>query len=173
MICTRFKGVRNTTPEKIQDLFTVLEEIKSEKYRIPVEEIRKQENPSKTPLKEKLPCFTPTGNFSYRSIAGLVQYNGLICLDIDNVESPENLKEQCKKLDWVYSAFITPSGKGLKVLVKTSSDVENYKSTELKVSEKFKEETGFSRDNHCKDIARIQFVSYDPEIYINEESKIF
>jgi hypothetical protein len=173
LYCTRFKSLRNTSPEKQVPLFEVLNEIATDRYRNQIEEIRKQENPSKTPLKDRLPVFTPTGKFSYRSMAGLEEYNGLICLDIDGVSNPEDLKERCKNLGWVLSAFITPSGKGLKVMVKTHATKETYKQTELQVAEAFNEATGCSRDNHCKDIARIQFVSYDPNIYINENSITF
>lgn len=171
--CTRFKSVKNTKPETTQSLLSVLEEIRSDKYKSQIEEIRKQENPSKTPLKDKLPVFTPTGIFNYRSMAGLEEYNGLICLDIDGVSNPEDLKERCKNLGWVYAAFVTPSGQGLKVMVKTNATKETYKMTELLVADAFNEATGCSRDNHCKDIARIQFVSYDPNIYINENSITF
>jgi hypothetical protein len=170
MICTRFKSLRNTKPEQVVSLTEVLSEIASDKYKSQIEEIRSSENPSKNPLKDKLPVFTPTGKFNYRSLAGLEEYNGLICLDIDNIENPEDLKSQCKNLNYVYSAFVTPSGKGLKVLIKTNATSENYRDIELKVSELFQNETGAIRDNHCKDIARIQFVSYDPFLYLNENS---
>lgn len=171
--CTRFKSVKSTKPESTQSLLSVLEEIRSEKYKSQIEEIRKQENPSKTPLKDKLPVFTPTGIFNYRSMAGLEDYNGLIFFEIDGVSNPEDLKERCKKLDWVYAAFVTPSGQGLKVMVKTNATKETYKQIELIVADAFNHATGCSRDNHCKDIARIQFVSYDPNIYINEHSITF
>jgi hypothetical protein len=173
LTCTRFKSLRNTKPESEQPLISVLNEIASELYRSKIEEIRKEENPSKSPLKDRLPVFTPTGRFSYRSMAGLEEYNGLICLDIDGVPDPESLKERCKSLDWVYSAFVTPSGQGLKVMVKTNATKETYKQIEIQVAEAFLEATGCSRDNHCKDIARIQFVSYDPNIYINVNSITF
>lgn len=171
--CTRFKSLRNTKPEKVSDLISILNEIQQGTYKEKVELIRQQENPSKSPLKEKLPVFTPTGIFNYRSMAGLESYNGLICLDVDGVENPEELKEKCKNLHWVYAAFVTPSGQGLKVMVKTNATKETYKQIELQVAETFNEVTGCSRDNHCKDIARIQFVSYDPNIYINENSITF
>jgi len=173
MKCTRFKSLRNTKPETVTNLISVLDEIQRGTYKTQVEEIRKAENPSKSPLKDKLPVFTPTGVFNYRSMAGLEEYNGLICLDIDGVANPEDLKERCKNLNWVYAAFITPSGQGLKVMVKTHGTKETYKQTELLVADAFNHATGCSRDNHCKDIARIQFVSYDPNIYINENSITF
>ena len=170
--CTRFKSLRNTKPESTVSVLSILEEIRTDKYKSQIEEIRNFENPSKNPLKDKLPVFTPTGIFNHRSMAGLETYNGLMCLDIDHIENPEQLKEQCKKLNYVYSAFVTPSGKGLKVLIKTNATSENYRDIELKVSNAFLHDTGAIRDNHCKDIARIQFVSYDPNIYINENSSL-
>jgi hypothetical protein len=173
ILCTRFKSLRNTKPESVTTLLSVLEEIRNGKYQKQIEEIRNQENPSKSPLKDKLPLFTPTGIFTHRSMAGLDTYNGIICLDIDNVEDPESLKNKAKTLDYVFAAFITPSGKGLKVLIKTDATQAEYKIKELLVSAAFETETGAIRDNHCKDIARIQFVSYDPNIYINEDSVIF
>ncbi len=94
MKCTRFKSLRNTKPEKVVSLTEVLLEIASDKYRSSIEEIRRSENPSKSPLKDKLPVFTPTGIFNHRSMAGLEDYNGLICLDIDHIEDPESLKEK-------------------------------------------------------------------------------
>lgn len=172
-ICTRFKSIRNTKPEGTENLLTVLNEIKSGLYQKAIEEIRAQENPSKSPLKDRLPLFTPTGIFSYRSMAGLESYNGIVCLDIDGVEDPDALKSVCQSIPWVLAAFITPSGKGLKVIVKTGATKETYKEVEIQVSDEFQKLTGFSRDNHCKDIARIQFVSYDPTIYINENSTTF
>jgi hypothetical protein len=173
LICTRFRSLRNTKPEFTVSLSEVLQEIASDKYREQIQRIRSEENPSKSALKDRLPVFTPTGQFNYRSLAGLEIYNGIVCLDIDGVEDPSSLKDQCKSIDWIYSAFITPSGKGLKVIVKTNFTKDNYRTNELKVAEEFQKLTGFLRDNHCKDIARIQFVSHDPEIYINDKSKEF
>lgn len=170
--CTRFKSLRNTKPESTVSVLSILEEIRTDKYKSQIEEIRNFENPSKNPLKDKLPVFTPTGIFNHRSMAGLENYNGLMCLDIDHIENPEQLKDQCKKLNYVFSAFVTPSGKGLKVLIKTNATAENYREIELKVATAFQHDTGAIRDNHCKDIARIQFVSYDPNIYINENSSL-
>jgi hypothetical protein len=99
-------------------------------------------------------------------------YNGVICLDIDHVNEPEDLKSEVKKLPWVHAAFTTPSGKGLKVIVLTDSTPETYKATEEKVAAMFRDEVNFVRDNRCKDIARIQFISYDPNLYYNPLSEI-
>ena len=65
------------------------------------------------------------------------------------------------------------SGKGLKVIIKTSANTDEYKVMEESVSKRFFDDTGFMRDNRCKDIARIQFLSYDPDLYYNEQSEFF
>lgn len=168
---TFFNSLKNTAPTKISTLTEVFDIIKSEKYKSIIAKIRIEEFPSKSPLKNKIPVFTPTGIFKHRSIKGLEIYNGIICLDIDSVEDPQTLKELCKSLSYVHAAFITPSGKGLKVIIKTSSTVDEYKKTEEITSKRFFDDTGFMRDNHCKDIARIQFLSYDPDLYYNEQSE--
>jgi hypothetical protein len=171
--CTRFKSLKSTKPVATVSIESILEEIKSDKYREAITEIRKDENPSKSPLKDKLPCFTPTGIFNHRSIAGMENYNGIICLDIDHVEDVEILKARASKLSYVHAAFTTPSGNGLKVIIKTDATSENYKAKEVEVSDAFSLDTGGIRDNRCKDISRIQFVSYDPALYYNPQSRVF
>jgi len=168
MVTTFFKGLRSTKPEKVTDLSEILSGIQNGTWKDSVLKC-------KTDLKYKdyLPCFTPTGKFNHRSIKGLEEYNGIICLDIDHVEDPEALKQKVAKLEWANAAFITPSGKGLKVIVKTQATTETFKKTEELVAQAFLEATGVSRDSHCKDISRIQFVSYDPDIYINTNSVTF
>jgi hypothetical protein len=165
---TTFKSLRSTSPHENLPLLAILEDIKSGKWKNRVE-------PCARDLSKKnfLPVFTPTGIFNHRSIAGIEQYNGIVCLDIDHVENPSELKEKCKNIPWVAAAFLTPSGKGLKVSIQTNAVFENYQQIELQVAEVFEKETGFLRDNRCKDIARIQFVSYDPDLYINTSAIIF
>ena len=142
MITTFFKGLRSTKPEKVTDLSEIINGIQNGLWKDRVEKCR-------TNLKYKnyLPCFTPTGKFNHRSIKGLEEYNGIICLDIDHVEDTDSLKQKVTKLDWVMAAFVTPSGKGLKVLVKTHATPETFKQIEEQVAESFLEATGFARDN--------------------------
>jgi hypothetical protein len=167
MKVTRFKGLIFTKPQEVTSLEEVLSQIRSDKWKDRIAKCR-------TDLKQKdwLPCFTPTGVFTHRSLAGLQEYNGIICLDIDHIENPEILKSRASELSYVHAVFITPSGKGLKVIVRTDANQESYKETEEMVAQKFLEDTGAARDNRCKDIARIQFVSHDPSLYYNPYSEI-
>jgi hypothetical protein len=164
---TTFRGLRFTKPKEQLMLADVLNDIKNGKWK---DRVLKCHQDLK--YKDWLPVFTPTGIFSHRSIKGMDFYNGVVCLDVDHVEDPVSLKAKTETLPWVHAAFITPSGKGLKVIVLTNSDKECYTLTEIKVADMYFEATGFHRDNRCKDIARIQYISYDPELYYNRDSEI-
>ena len=50
----------------------------------------------------------------------LQQYNQLVVLDIDklSLEKLTDTKQKAKENEFVFSAFISPSGNGLKVFVK-------------------------------------------------------
>lgn len=164
---TTFRGLQFTKPKTQTFLVDVLNDIKSDKWKDRIAKCH-------VDLKHKdwLPVFTPTGTFNHRSIKGMEYYNGVICLDIDNVEDPVALKEKGKLLDWVHAMYITPSGKGLKVIVRTTAEPNVYKETEEKVANMWLEATDAPRDNRCKDIARIQYISYDPDLYYNPMSNI-
>lgn len=171
---SEFAVINNPKPVRTRELTSILFDIKNGRYQQKVNACRSAiDKDGLECAKRKLPLFTPTGIFSYRSMSGMQLYNGFICLDIDHVDKPDELKEKCKNIPYIYSAFITPSGNGLKVLIKTDATPETYKETELRVSSDFANLTGAVRDNHCKDIARIQYVSYDSELYLNEKSEIF
>jgi len=123
--------------------------------------------------KKNLPCFTPTGIFEQRNSNGILNYSGLICLDIDHLEDPKSLKDICMEISWVWVAFITPSGKGLKIIIQTCVELKDYHITEAEAAMSFYKKTGYLRDEKCKDLARLQFVSYDKDIYINAYPTIF
>jgi hypothetical protein len=163
-----FASVNSREPAGFQNLGEILEHIRSGFWKELVDPCRLNKE-----LKTLLPVFTPTGTFHRRGIAGLEQYNGLICLDIDHVENPEDLKEKCRAIPWVFAAFVTPGGKGLKVMVPTDAVEENYRQMEEEVATAFEALTGFARDRRCKDISRVQYVSWDPLLLINDACQKF
>jgi hypothetical protein len=162
-LISTFSAVNSREPDGRLSLGEMLKKIRSDIWADAIKRCRKDPE-----YKTHLPVFTPTGTFHRRGIAGLEQYNGLICLDIDHVENPEDLKEKCRGIPWVFAAFVTPGGKGLKVMVPTHAGEENYRQMEEEVANAFEEVTGFARDRRCKDISRVQYVSWDPLLLIND-----
>ena len=163
---TTFKSKVSTAPVTYMLLEEMLGYIKNGAWK---EKILKCHQNLKA--KDWLQCFTPTGIFSHRSINGLDFYNGVICLDVDNVGDPEALKEIAKKLPYVHAMFTTASGHGIKVIIKTNGDEHNYTANEEKVASLWFNATKNPRDIHCKDIARVQYISWDPNLYYNPNSE--
>jgi hypothetical protein len=158
-----FDSLTNTTRKSDQDIFEVLQEIKEGKHKEKVQDIRQ----GNSKLKQTLPCICWSGIFSKRKAESLQEKSGLICLDYDKVEDLQGKKQELINDEYTFAVFISPSGNGLKQLVKV--DVGGDHSSQFLALEQAYPEI----DPSGKDISRICFHSYDPEIYINEKSKIW
>ena len=117
--------------------------------------------------KKLLNAVTLSGNFNGRT--ELVEYSGLIQGDIDNVENPEMLRDEIALDPHVRTSFLSPSGRGVKVAICVDPDPERHKDSFVAIQTYFKDKFSVELDKSCKDIARLLFISYDPEIKGNEE----
>jgi len=79
-------------------------------------------------------------------------------------------KEQMSKNKYVFSVFVSPSGNGLKVLVKIPADPDNHINY-FNSLEKHFNSPYFDRTS--KNISRVCYESYDPLIFINENSSVW
>ena len=126
--------------------------------------------------KLKLSAITPCALFNGRRIMpNMLNYNRLNILDVDKL-SPEELK-RVKALiclcGYTMACFISPSGNGLKVFVRVSTGAEYHKMAFLAVQQFYSALTGVEIDPSGKDITRLCFVSYDPDLYYNPDSVVF
>jgi hypothetical protein len=97
----------------------------------------------------------------------------LICLDFDGYTKNKELlqdKENLTKNKYVFSVFISPSGNGLKVLVKIPADPENH-TNYFNSLEKYFNSPYF--DKTSKNVSRVCYESYDPLLHINENSSVW
>lgn len=145
--------------------------------------------------KSKLPAIMWGGEFSNgHNYANLTKYSNQICLDIDEkdnkwIKDYEVIKQQLQKEEWISNIFISPSGKGVKVIVKfepsikidewnkqlsdkTITPVKNdwlykYHTTQYNDLEKyFLEKYNIVLDPTGKDISRLCFICFDENTYI-------
>jgi len=126
----------------------------------------------RTSLKSKLPAVTWSGLFEKRKATALKTYSGVICFDFDKL-TPAQLTAAREKLrtdNHILAYFYSPSGKGLKVLIKVTSGPENHKAAFLQLAEYFKTGYNLIADESGKDVPRLCFLSWDNGIYINENS---
>lgn len=162
----------------------LLREIKTGKYADLVQQLRQLyfiDREAYKKEKQKLPCFTPSGCFSGQSLQNLISPSDLLIVDYDGIPDLATLKKVRMELEsdqYTYSCWLSPSGMGLKVLVQLEDDTDNTIHHEYYTA--FKEYIQASLchaaqylDLSGSDITRLCFVSYDPDLYTNENSSVW
>jgi hypothetical protein len=150
----------------------VLEAIKSGVYSKQVAAVRSEPDKKKRDQKKKqLSAVTFSGEFAQRKADGLTKHSGFLTLDFDDVPDIDGAKKSLSTDEFVYAVFISPSGNGLKCLVRI--DGERHRESFTQLSAHFKERHGLTADPSGKDVSRLCFVSHDAELYLNENSKTF
>ena len=173
---TIFQNIRDTDTPFFRDVHVILERIKdgAGATKDLVKRIRlEKRKPERQELKKQLPAICFSGTFNKRTDASLIEHSGLICLDFDGYDKQKELlqdKESLSKNKYVFSVFISPSGNGLKVLVKIPADAENH-TMYFNSLEKYFNSAYF--DKTSKNLSRVCYESYDPLIAINENSSIW
>ena len=166
---TIFKNITDTATPFHVGIDIVLDRIRNGKSKELVTQIRKEKNKSeRNDLKKQLPSICFSGKFSKRADNSILEHSGLICLDFDGYEKQKDLiqdKEKMMKDKYTFSVFISPSGNGLKVLVKIPNDAENH-TKYFQSLEKYYNSNYF--DTTSKNISRVCYESYDPLIYLNK-----
>jgi hypothetical protein len=157
---------------------------KSGRWRKPIEAIRlkynsvlletksrKEARAAVDALKKRLPAVTLSGRFSHRAADGLICHSGVYCADLDllgsQIKAVRKLLQQSLHL---YACFVSPSGDGLKALFRISDDPERHGDSLRAVAKHIFELTGATIDGSCSDVSRLCFVSFDPDIYVNEDA---
>tara|TARA_R110002153_G_scaffold39574_2_gene113770 strand:+ start:5769 stop:8186 length:2418 start_codon:yes stop_codon:yes gene_type:complete len=171
---TIFKNIKETETPFYLGIDVVLNRIKDGASKHLVKRIRTEKVKSeRNELKKLLPAICFSGLFNKRLDTAINEHSGFICLDFDGYEKKKILLEHKEKLTkdaYVYSVFISPSGNGLKVLVKIPANADNHVSYFNSLNKYF-DSTNF--DKTCKNISRVCYESYDPLIHINENSSLW
>jgi len=171
---TIFKSIRETDTPFFRDALKLLDRVKEGASKEIVKKIRAEKDKSaRNEIKKQLPAVCFSGTFSKRADSSLIEHSGLICLDFDGYEKQKELlqdKENFTKSKYVFSVFISPSGNGLKMLVKIPADADNHTNYFNSLESHFNS-TYF--DKTSKNISRVCYESYDPLIYINENSSVW
>ena len=168
---TIFRSIKETSTPFYRNVEEILERIKNGASRDLVKSIRLESNKSeRQELKKHLPAICFSGKFTKRNDSSLLEHSGLICLDFDGYTKKKDLlgaKQGFSENNYVYSVFLSPSGNGLKVLVKIPQDEENHTNYFNSLKTYFNSEYF---DKTCKNVSRVCYESYDPLIHINEKA---
>lgn len=173
-----FKSAKAPDTAKERPLLSILQGIRDgewkeviEKYRKLVESFGKRSMQDKA-AKPTLPGFTVSGTFSRRADSALLKHSGFIAIDIDDLyEKTEVIKELLASDKYSYSVFTSTGGAGLCVIIQVE-ETQHSKGLFEQVEEYYIREYDIQID-FLADISRFRFVSFDPELVINEHSKSF
>lgn len=165
---TIFKNIFSKEPHYIT-VDEALKRIENGNSKIQVEEIRKAIDKEKAnKLKFNLPSICFSGKFKGdRQDIDLLEHSGFIILDFDDVEDLRGKQTEIISKDFIYSCWVSPSGKGLKALVRIADGKKHREHFEA-LREVFPE-----IDKSGVNQSRVCYESYDPEIYIYPDSEIF
>lgn len=124
--------------------------------------------------KHKLPICLFTGRFSNFSNSGLLESSNLVVIDFDKIpfQNMPIQRDIITKDPYTFAAFVSPSGKGYKVIVKVENNPDNTTHSEYLNALKVYYNSPYW-DNNCMGISRACFLSSDPSIYINWNSLIW
>jgi hypothetical protein len=169
------------------ELRTVLKGIRNGKWRCPVERVKakyisafeaakKQGDPrpyetakeAVSEIKKKLPGVLFSGEFSQRANERIINHSGLLCLDLDHIENGSSLKPALASDAHVQAFFVSPTGSGLKVLLRIEPNKDSHERSFAAAAKYFREQYHAKVDK-CKDIARLCFVSYDANIFVRDK----
>lgn len=174
MRVTIFKSIKETSVPFYRDVGIILNRIKDGKSKDIILKVRDEKDKEKRNfIKQSLPAICFSGEFSNRNDKSILKHSGLICLDFDGFKTNKDLESARTKLTkdkYSYAVFTSPSGNGLKVLVKIPKDIVNHTQYFLSLQDYYKME---EFDSTCKNISRVCYESYDSKLYINKDSEVY
>jgi hypothetical protein len=140
-----------------------------------VEQIRTlTEKDARNEKKKQLKAILFSGEFTQRNDASLVKHSGLMITDFDDFESEEKLlewREKLVKCEYAYMVFRSPSGNGLKAVIRVPESTAEEHNQRHIAFDRFIDCEYFDKVN--KNVSRVCYESYDPDIYLNQYAKVF
>ena len=126
--------------------------------------------------KRKLPAFifqatfdetvSKTGKTGTWRKQAATRLTGLVVMDIDHIDNPKAVFESWTIDDRILLVYITPSGKGLKVVFKAVPEEGNLIDNQHAMAKRL----GVEVDEACKDASRMSFICKEDDIlYISKE----
>ena len=146
-----------------------IDALRNGRYGDEIEEIRAAENKKEKQelKKENLPAVMISGYWSPKNELReeSFEHSNLLQLDFDHVDSPSEVISKLTQDQYVFAAFVSPSGKGVKAIVHIDGDYhdESFEAAKLH----YEEELGIPLDPITKNKKALCFFSYDPNAYIS------
>ena len=166
-------------------LDNVLKSFASQKYAKTIREARRYLHSGDSEMykvcKSMLPVVAFCGVFeSGHSKADLVHYNNIVIIDIDHLseEALPMVAQQLQQDEYVFAYWKSPSGQGLKGLVRISDNNEmpideHHRQAFRQLTDHFKTHYSIDIDQSGSDYSRLCYACWDEGLVIKETAKVF
>lgn len=164
---TGFQSVTKPNEPHYLSVEDALAIIRSEKHLPTITEMRAQvDKERRDAIKKRLPGVCWSGKFTRRTDDALEEHSGILVLDFDDVAL--SYRERLEKDPHTLACWLSPSGNGFKVLVhiwdgtkhrQHFNHIRKHLWTDC-------DESGVNESRFC-------FESYDPNIYVNPDAKVY
>ena len=167
MKVTVFKNIWDKENPHHITLETALSRIQDGRSVTTIDQVRSGDKEKK----KNLPVVCFSGEFMGRYDDKLFEHSGYIVLDFDHVDV-DATKTALATDDYVHSCWVSPSGNGVKALVRITNP-ERHRDHFRALVKYFDSQYGLEVDSSGINESRACFESYDPDIIIKDSSTKF
>lgn len=176
-----FDKITNTKNPIIRDLQYFIDLVsKHDEYDPTLKGLYSSDKKEYDKRKKQLPGVV-FGEYSERKDSACIEYSQCMGFDIDGITSNEDLVsilQVLQKIDYVFAAFPSVSGHGIRILVFTNATIDTHKAYYISIAQNLSDKLKLGKaklDLSTKNPSRIWY--YAPvdryEIYLNEMSRIY
>lgn len=157
----------HTAQQPPVELMDFLNHIKYGQWKDQVLAYRAEEDKEKKKqLKDMFYGATMSGVFTQRKQDMLLEHSGFICIDIDGFNDKTALQQD----PYTYALFYSAGGNGIAVVVKIKG--EKHKESFRFIQDYYYRTYGIVVDPAPSSVASLRYISYDPDLFVNEKSKL-
>jgi len=174
MEVTIFKNISDINTPFYKNIDVIFDRIKNGNSKELIEGVRNEKDSDlRNKLKKNLPSICFSGKFTKRADSAILEHSGFICLDFDKFKTSQEMQEFndfVQKDKYTFCSFVSPSGNGYKVIVKVPKD-KKYHKMYFDALKDYYDSPYF--DTTSKNISRVCYESYDPNLFINRDSELW
>jgi len=173
-----FNGVTDQDTSKKLSVLDVIWKISEGEWKTLIDTYRQEpDKKRKEALKKNLPAVTFSGALlgKGRLDDNVDNYTGIVVCDVDKIPPGKlNTYKNLLRSDGYVLAFFESPSRGLKVLIKVDSELKYHKSHAfIQIEQYMMEHYEIIVDPSGKNPSRLCFVSFDPDMFYNEDADTF
>ena len=170
----RITDVKNPIDYNLDDILEIIKTGTEFDLKKKVQDVRNaKDKDEKDEKKKRIPAATVNGTFESKNKNCLKVYSSYTALDFDHIPEDEmqDFIDNLKKSPHVYAGFRTSSGEGYKAII-LHDNLEPLYHDDLyeQLLEYYNCEV---KDTSTRDLARGNYLSYDPDLWINPDAVSF